>query len=281
MTFPLRFFRNSLSFVRIFKEKSSYRWGQLIVLWGLMTAIIMCPMAYILARHPNLALEDFQARAIQLVNQETVTRLQQLTVDEKGLLSIEKEERIDQGKKGQVIFTPSLQEKSLKDDRPVLVIAKSAFLLKEPDRPLTKVTYLTDNQLTKSQNVKAVRNELSRMWLETNRVSLLMARLLTVWVLIFVNVGLMLLGAGSLLSLMRFYPAFDLKTVKEGVGLVSQAFFLPSLLAMCIGFLTENPSLILITVTSGLILVLLAVFWKTHFNYGYISKEKKDRNRKV
>lgn len=270
MRFPIRYLQNAVDCHKAFRDRATFKWPQLLAIWFLLTAIFMCPMAYLMARHPRVRLDDYQERVMQLVDHQTLSQLSHLRLNDQGHLQVTEEQVIEKDK-GRVLITQHLSEKKLPQNKPALIFTPTAFIMKEPKKPSTRVAYLTDNQMVKQRTVNGLKAELSRMWFETNRVSLLMARLVTVWLLILTNFTVMILGAGALISLMRLSPSIDIRTIKEGVTLVTEAMFWPTFLSMVVGFVTLNPSLLFITLTSGLVIVLLTMFWKTHFNENYLT----------
>lgn len=154
-----------------------------------------------------------------------------------------------------------------------VILTPTSFLIKEVERPLIQQTYLTNSSLTSVESPEGLINELSRQWFESNRLAIVLTNFINVWVLIFLSSLLILLGSSLFLSFMRLSSLYSIQSYREALHVCLHAFLLPTLLAMLLGFFTQDPIMMLTLQGIAFVLVLLWIYWKTHFQDQYVEKQ--------
>lgn len=260
--FPINYFTNIFSAKKIFKNRQQLIWWQILLIILLLNGLMLMPLSVQLGKIQSANLNDFVPNALATMNDDTVQQFNQMV--EQGTVA----------ETGQ--FIPSINEvdsDSLVENS--ILIAPDGFIIKEGKNPEIKQTYDEELPLTTVADKEALIALLSQHWFQANRLSIVLTNFINVWFLMFFNFVGLLLGTAFLLWLTKFGKIFTIANFNEALQLSLNTFGLPTLIAMLMGFLLKDPNVMALTQSTLYILLLLWVYWKTHFNDHYVETASK------
>lgn len=271
--FPLNYLKNSFSPILSFTKRQYLKVWQMIILLFVLTGCLLMPMSFSLGRINQVSLNDFVPEAMSIISPEFVTNIQQLNSTADGLEIPTDRIILDEGSTMLAIIEDEAAALEAIENKTGVILTPTSFLIKEVERPLIQQTYLTNSSLTSVESPEGLINELSRQWFESNRLAIVLTNFINVWVLIFLSSLLILLGSSLFLSFMRLSSLYSIQSYREALHVCLHAFLLPTLLAMLLGFFTQEPIMMLTLQGIAFVLVLLWIYWKTHFQDQYVEKQ--------
>ena len=271
--FPLNYLKNSFSPILSFTKRQYLKVWQMIILLFVLTGCLLMPMSFSLGRINQVSLNDFVPEAMSIIRPEFVTNIQQLNSTADGLEIPTDRIILDEGSTMLAIIEDEAAALEAIENKTGVILTPTSFLIKEVERPLIQQTYLTNSSLTSVESPEGLINELSRQWFESNRLAIVLTNFINVWVLIFLSSLLILLGSSLFLSFMRLSSLYSIQSYREALHVCLHAFLLPTLLAMLLGFFTQDPIMMLTLQGIAFVLVLLWIYWKTHFQDQYVEKQ--------
>ncbi len=271
--FPLNYLKNSFSPILSFTKRQYLKVWQMIILLFVLTGCLLMPMSFSLGRINQVSLNDFVPEAMSIISPEFVTNIQQLNSTADGLEIPTDRIILDEGSTMLAIIEDEAAALEAIENKTGVILTPTSFLIKEVERPLIQQTYLTNSSLTSVESPEGLINELSRQWFESNRLAIVLTNFINVWVLIFLSSLLILLGSSLFLSFMRLSSLYSIQSYREALHVCLHAFLLPTLLAMLLGFFTQDPIMMLTLQGIAFVLVLLWIYWKTHFQDQYVEKQ--------
>lgn len=271
--FPLNYIKYSFSPILSFTKRQYLKVWQMIILLFVLTGSLLMPMSFSLGRINQVSLNDFVPEAMSIISPEFVTNIQQLNSTADGLEIPTDRIILDEGSTMLAIIEDEAAALEAIENKTGVILTPTSFLIKEVERPLIQQTYLTNSSLTSVESPEGLINELSRQWFESNRLAIVLTNFINVWVLIFLSSLLILLGSSLFLSFMRLSSLYSIQSYREALHVCLHAFLLPTLLAMLLGFFTQDPIMMLTLQGIAFVLVLLWIYWKTHFQDQYVEKQ--------
>ena len=271
--FPLNYLKNSFSPILSFTKRQYLKVWQMIILLFVLTGCLLMPMSFSLGRINQVSLNDFVPEAMSIIRPEFVTNIQQLNSTADGLEIPTDRIILDEGSTMLAIIEDEAAALEAIENKTGVILTPTSFLIKEVERPLIQQTYLTNSSLTSVESPEGLINELSRQWFESNRLAIVLTNFINVWVLMFLSSLLILLGSSLFLSFMRLSSLYSIQSYREALHVCLHAFLLPTLLAMLLGFFTQDPIMMLTLQGIAFVLVLLWIYWKTHFQDQYVEKQ--------
>lgn len=271
--FPLNYLKNSFSPILSFTKRQYLKVWQMIILLFVLTGCLLMPMSFSLGRINQVSLNDFVPEAMSIISPEFVTNIQQLNSTADGLEIPTDRIFLDEGSTMLAIIEDEAAALEAIENKTGVILTPTSFLIKEVERPLIQQTYLTNSSLTSVESPEGLINELSRQWFESNRLAIVLTNFINVWVLMFLSSLLILLGSSLFLSFMRLSSLYSIQSYREALHVCLHAFLLPTLLAMLLGFFTQDPIMMLTLQGIAFVLVLLWIYWKTHFQDQYVEKQ--------
>ena len=271
--FPLNYLKNSFSPILSFTKRQYLKVWQMIILLFVLTGCLLMPMSFSLGRINQVSLNDFVPEAMSIISPEFVTNIQQLNSTADGLEIPTDRIILDEGSTMLAIIEDEAAALEAIENKTGVILTPTSFLIKEVERPLIQQTYLTNSSLTSVESPEGLINELSRQWFQSNRLAIVLTNFINVWVLMFLSSLLILLGSSLFLSFMRLSSLYSIQSYREALHVCLHAFLLPTLLAMLLGFFTQDPIMMLTLQGIAFVLVLLWIYWKTHFQDQYVEKQ--------
>ena len=278
--FPLNYFKNSFSPILSFTKRQYLKVWQIVLIFFVLTGCLLMPISFSLGRIEQVSLNDFVPEAIAVLTTDFVEELQTMTSSEEGIAIPTDYLLVDDETNILGFYTNESSALSAIDNKTGLIITPSAFLIKEADRPLIQQAYLSNSELTTVASTESLINELSRQWFESNRMAIVLTNYINVWFLMFLSSLMLILGSSLFLSFMRLSHLYSIKSYRESLHVCLHAFLLPTLLAMMLGWFSQDPIMMLTAQGIGFVLVLLWIYWKTHFQDQYVSSQQVDNQDK-
>lgn len=274
--FPLNYVRNSFSPILAFKNRRYLKIWQMVIILFVLTGCLLMPMSFSLGRINQVSLIDYVPEAVGLVTEDFVEEMSTIHTTAAGL-DITSEHLIMEESGNILAFYPD-ESSALAaiEDKTGILLTPTSFLIQETGRPLIQQTYLSDSQLISVNSAEELVNELSRQWFESNRLSVVLTNFINVWLLMLLSSLFLILGSSLFLSFMKLGNLFSIKSYREAMHLCLHAFLIPTLIAMLIGLFSQDPITMLSFQGIGFVLVLLWIYWKTHFQDRYVAKQLKE-----
>lgn len=269
--FPINYFTNIWTPTKIWSSRHDLKWWQMLIVILFLNGLMTIPVTLNYANMTNFPVTDYYPNAMQLVDEELVSDLNQTSFSNGEMLMSEPSQRTTD--QGIVAFDLSNEEiQSMADTgQTAIVFQENQFVLVEPGAPLATVLYTNDFNLS-GRGVNEIKESLSQEWLDQNRV-LVVLIFSTVIGLIFLAMSLFLVGISALMFYMtKGSPVTSIETFKESVGLILNGISIPTVLAMAYGLYNFDVSMMASVQTFGLVVVLLLVMWKTRFRDGTLDE---------
>lgn len=274
--FPLNYVRNSFSPILAFKNRRYLKIWQMVIILLVLTGFLLMPMSYSLGRLNQVSLIDYVPEAVALVTNDFVDEIRKIPTTPSGM-DIASEHVIMEDSENILAFYPD-ETSSLAaiNGKTGIILTPTSFQIQETGRPLIQQAYLSDSQLGSVNSAEELVSEFSRQWFESNRLSVVLTNFINVWLLMLLSSLFLILGSSLFLSFMKLSNIFSIQSYREALHLCLHAFLIPTLIGMLIGFFSQDPIMMLTLQGIGFVLVLLWIYWKTHFQDRYISKQLKE-----
>lgn len=271
--FPLNYIKNSFSPMLSFTKRQYLKIWQIIIVFFVLTGCLLMPISFSLGQINQVSLNDFVPQAMSVINDGFVKEVQTLrpatdSYDIKNDSLI-----LDEDAKILAMYADEATALNAIENKTGLILTPTFFLIKEADRPLIQQTYLSNSTLPSVDSKEDLVDELSRQWFESNRLAVVLTNFINVWLLLFLSSLFLILGSSLFLSFMRLSSLYSIKSYFEALHVCLHAFLIPTLLATLLGFFTQDPTLMLSLQGIGFVLVLLWMYWKTHFQDQYVAKQ--------
>lgn len=278
--FPLNYVKNSFSAYLSFTNRQYLKIWQMVIILFVLTGCLLMPMSFSLGRINNVSLNDFVPQAMSVITSDFVEDIQNLTPTADGFEITENHLVLEEEANILAVYADETSALAAIEDKTGVILTPSSFLIKEADRPLIQQNYLTNSSLASAESQEALIEELSRQWFESNRLAVVLTNFINVWLLLLLSSLFLILGSSLFLSFMRLSNVYSIQTYREALHVCLHAFLLPTLLAAVLGFFTHDPIAMLTLQGIGFVLVLLWVYWKTHFQDQYVEKQLEEEAKK-
>lgn len=258
--FPLNYFKTALSPVACFVNRSYLRVWQFFVLILLHVGLLLLPISHQIGGMQTADLTQFMPKALALLNDEVITALQlggnRLVVNHtEGIVAVGQDQ---------------VSARQLLGEQTGVVFTEDGFIIQEAGRSAIEQFDLDGHFLREAESVEALVVAMSKQWFTVNRLAIVMTVFINTWLLFSVSFIILVFGVSGFLSLMRLNPLFNIRNYKEALTISYNCLGIPSVVAAIAGYMTQDPTAVLTTQGIGFILMLILVYWKTHFNDKYV-----------
>lgn len=274
--FPLNYVRNSFSPILAFKNRRYLKIWQMVILLLVLTGFLLMPMSYSLGRLNQVSLIDYVPEAVALVTNDFVEEIRKIPTTPSGLDIASEQVIMDESENILAFYPDDTSSLAALNGKTGIILTPTSFQIQETGRPLIQQAYLSNSQLASVNSVEELVSEFSRQWFESNRLSVVLTNFINVWILMLLSSLFLILGSSLFLSFMKLSNLFSIQSYLEALHLCLHAFLIPTLIAMVIGLFSQDPIMMLTLQGIGFVLVLLWIYWKTHFQDHYISKQLKE-----
>ena len=272
--FPLNYFKTIFSPVACFVNRNYLRIWQMLILILLHVGLLLMPMSYQIGNIQSVDLDRFIPKAVSLVTDDVARQLNQLKVND-NQLDVKSTQVVTETESTIVGLAPSKSEAlQMLGDKVGIMFTPTEFIVRESkERQLTQ-PYIDAGKMTTYQAGNALLQEMSQQWFKLNRLNIVLTSLIETWLLFTVSFAILVFGASGFLSLMRLSPLFDIANYKEALTVSYNCFGVPTFVAMVVGFITSDPIAMMTTQGIGYVLMLLFVYWRTHFQDRYVETQR-------
>lgn len=270
--FPINYFKTIFSPVESFSKRNYLKIWQMILLFFFLTALMMIPIVVSIGGIDQVNLNDFVPEAVATIDEAFISQLQEVTDDTTNQIVIDREILTLDTADRVAGFVPDQERANeLVVDKGGIILTNEGFIIQEPENPSLSMPYLEDSRFGDVTDQASFMAELSRQWFQGNRFGIMFTNLINVWILMLLSFVFLVGGSSLFLSLMRFSISFDINTYREAFTICLNCIGLPTLIAVVVGLFTSDPTSMLTAQGLLFVLMLLWVYWKTHFNDAYVA----------
>lgn len=277
--FPLNYFSTIFSAKKIFMHRNYLKNWQKILIVVVLNSLLMLPLSLQLGRLTNEDLTNYTPQAMNYLDQSVVDSLNQLNNNH---LSLEIKEKaiIKEDENRLIALAPTVVEaEELLINHSGVVFTPEVFIIAEEATIAFHQPYTLEPAMNQVSNVDELMELMSDQWFWSNRSSIIISNFIYITILVLTSLLLLIIGASFLLSLMKRMDAFDIQSFNESLTIVLNCLGIPSLIAMVVGLVSASPTTMLTVQSLAFVLMLIWVYWNTHFNESYtrdkVSKEVK------
>lgn len=271
--FPINYFITAFSAVKSFTHRQYLKHWQKLVVMILLASLMMIPLSFQLGRTTGADLTNYVPEVMDYIDESVVQELNAL--DNSGTdLMITEEKIIKENDELIICLAPSTEAaETLLSDRGGIIYTSDQTIFGEDSSSLFYQPYTGDKAMNEVEDVESLKTLMSQQWFWSNRTSIVLTNYIQLSVLIIVSLLFLVLGSSFFLSFMRKNDMFDINSFSEALTIVLNCLGLPTLIAMVIGLISGNPTTMLTVQGLLFVLMLMWVYWKTHFNDTYVQNK--------
>lgn len=261
LPFPLNYFKNSMRPETVFTGRKSLKLHQLLVVFIFLTSLLLVPVTLNVAKNPSISLETLMPSAFSRLDKQTVSAIKEADISE-GKLNETAHVFLNEDKT--VGFNLTKEEMAKLSSG--ISFNQTGMSLKDKSGYAFDVAYSKSFSLANSQTLDEFKNSISQEWLIQNKGFVALTLIMMSAGMIFMSELMLVIGGAFFIWVTRFNEASSIKTFRESVTLILNAMGLSSVLAMVVGLIKFDMTIVLSIQSLGLVVMLLAVFVKTRFN---------------
>lgn len=264
--FPFTYFKRMLTPRNIFAGRKPYSWWQIPTIIIFLNSLILMPVSLYYASLPTYQLDRIVDNGLAAVTNETYKAFQQGSISE-GKFSGRSQKLETDIAKVYILPTENQLKELSRANKYTISLTVDSLNFYYPDGQVIESFLSGNHDLERLDSKNAVVNFLNTQWYASHRAEVFIYLILVYGVLIYLGSGLIILAGGVVLYLSRKAGIFDLKSLKECMGLLLNCLGIPSLVAVLasgIG-LIDNPVLVMNIQVLGAILMLMLVLYRTGF----------------
>lgn len=263
--FPLNYLKNIWTPLTAFKNRFELNWLMSVAIMVFLNALLVIPVTLNYAEIESFPLEDYYPNAVEMIDKQAVEELKQQSFQE-GELIINRSFRI-KNEFGEIVGGLSKEEREevVQLDN-FIAFDKNQFIIGEEGLPTATVLYTKDFTLEGVEDEESVVTELSRQWLNQNRVLIVLFFSLLIAIILFFMLVFLVFGSALLLYFTRKGKLTTIETYKESVNLILNSLGVPTLAALAFGLIHFDLYLMVTIQTMGLVIYLFVIWYKTKFN---------------
>ncbi|HJG49002.1 MAG TPA: hypothetical protein K8U70_08970 [Facklamia tabacinasalis] len=271
--FPINYFITAFSAVKSFTHRQYLKHWQKLVVMILLASLMMIPLSFQLGRTTGADLTNYVPEVMDYIDESVVQELNAL--DNSGTdLMITEEKIIKENDELIICLAPSTEAaETLLSDRGGIIYTSDQTIFGEDSSSLFYQPYTGDKAMNEVEDVESLKTLMSQQWFWSNRTSIVLTNYIQLSVLIIVSLLFLVLGSSFFLSFMRKNDMYDINSFSEALTIVLNCLGLPTLIAMVIGLISGNPTTMLTVQGLLFVLMLMWVYWKTHFNDTYVQNK--------
>lgn len=270
--FPFNYLTTIFSAVKCYVNRNYLKIWQIILIIFLMNSFMILPMSLQIGRTDRADLNDFVPEAMSVLDGKVIESLNNIEVVN-NQLQISEIQIIHEDATHTAAISPTREDaENLLNGRIGIVFTSDSFIISEEGTPVIQQVYTGSDSMNDVETPEQLAELMSLQWFGSNRSSIVLTNFIYTWILVITSILILLLGAAFFLSLMRKSRAYHIRSFREAVTIILNCMGLPTVGAMIIGFITGNAVHMLSAHGIFLIIMLMTVYWKTHFNDDYVSK---------
>lgn len=233
---------------------------------------MVIPLAVNLVRGGTFDLAPTYPAVFELMDEEVVAALDAVQTKE-GRITFSQPFLLEQA--GGVVAGGVMEEEAeqVLQAENALLFTEEGLILKEGELPLTEIPYTRDVRWEELDTAEAVRQEVSRQWYSANRTYLVLTYSMIFSVMLLAMNVFLVFGAAFFLYLAGRAGGMDMETYQESVNLILNGMGIPTLVAAAAGLLVPDITLIMSVATFGLIILIVAIYYKTRFSDAFLERQ--------
>lgn len=274
--FPLNYFKSIFRPTDMFTGRHQLNWLQIILVFFFLNGLILIPVSLEFAKMDTYEIDETYPNAFALIDDATVTSLEDATfsqgeMEHAPIFFQEKETGVIGGN-----LSEEKREQALEMENAVL-FQKEGITIKEAGQPISNIKYTRDFDLSGVTNEKELQAAISNQWFTQNKAIVVGGLIFAVFNIAFASLLFFVIGASFFIYLTKRGQSSSIRTYKESVNLIVNTLGLATLIAMITGLLGFDVAVIMMTQSTALIFILLAVFYYTHFSDEYVERKQQQK----
>lgn len=248
-------------------------WPKIILVILFLNGLLVIPVSIHYARSESFTLEPTFPAVFSMVDDEVVAALDTLRTEE-GQTTFSEPFHL---RKGSGVVAGGLAKEEAEQvlqEETALLFEEGRLIMKEGELPLTEVPYTSDVRWERLDSPEQVRAELNRQWFIANRVYIVATYSMLIAVMLLAMNVFLVLGAAFFLYVAGRSGAMDIDSFKESVNLILNGMGLAAVVASLVGLLVPDITFIMSTLTFGLIVMIVSIYYKTRFSDGFLERQR-------
>lgn len=273
--FPINYLSSTLSPVRAFLGQSQLKWPAIIVIILFLNAMMMIPLTLSFSQM-EWNLEATFPSVYSMIDEEVVKELQQSRM-EKGILSFQEPFSLEKPAGVVAGGIPDSEGERALENRNALLFNGNEMIIKEEGAPLSVTAYTNDVNWASLQNPEEVKRAIENQWFRFNRVYLVASYSFMISFMLLVMNLFLIFGAGFFVYMAKRSSFEENSSYKESVNLIVNAMGVPVLLAVLFGLANPDITILMTIQTLGLVLMIVAIYFQTHFSKRYLKNKQQEK----
>lgn len=274
--FPLNYFKSIFRPTNMFTGRHHLNWFQIIIVFLFLNGLIMIPVTLDFAKMESFPIDDTYPKAFELIDETTVTSLENATfyqgeMENTPTFYHQRGNGIVGGNLSKTEMEQALEEQN------AVLFQEEGITIKEAGQPISNIKYTEDFHLSNVTSEEELKAAISDQWFLQNQAIVVGGLIFAVFSIAFASLIFLVIGASFFIYLTKRGQFSTIKTFKESVNLIVNILGLATLIAMIFGLLGFDIIVIIMTQSTALIFVLLAVFYYTHFSDDYVERKQQQK----
>ncbi|MFY4504271.1 maltodextrose utilization protein MalA [Ligilactobacillus ruminis] len=265
--FPANYFASWTSPVKMFTNRKSMKWWQLILVFVFLFALVLTPVPLYYQQKTTVDIGEYMPEVSQMLNDKELQQIAKTASYSKDEYSF-KNSQVLKNEKGRLMGI-NLPKKQVNKAKSAVVMCDKFFYLRD-----RKVTYKIFYNEKYAPNEGKLKDQLVKTWYLRNKAAIAFSMMFLVGSMFLMTDVLIILVGSIFLWLARKSPMVTIESFKEAVNVMLNVLGPASLVAFVFGTLHFDLSLMTAVQSAVAIILMLVVYTKTHFNDYYVEKRK-------
>lgn len=267
--FPFSYVKNMLTPRNSFAGRKPYYWWQIAFVVILLNAFILMPVSIHYAKMETYQIERIVDNGLAAITDNTYQAFQNGRIADG---QFKGEHQVVEDSASKVVILPTDMElEDLANSKTYsMALTTDRWYFYYPSGQVIESLLSGEQDFTQLQTKEDVLTFINQQWYQSHRADVFIFVMLVYVALLYLGSSLIVVVGGLTLYVTRKAGIFDLKTLKECMGLLLNCLGLPSLIAMLASAmgLVENPIVVMNIQVLGSILMLIVVLYRTGFRDG-------------
>ncbi|MEG0255645.1 hypothetical protein [Vagococcus sp.] len=257
--FPVTYFANSFSSKKMFLNRNDLKVWQMIIVTIFLVFLMLNPVAINASKTPNLKLGDIMPSLSKEILKTDVGIFQEIKIENNQLVETKTKKVSD------AIFINGSKE-DFEKIKSGLNFETNQLVIKDENGLIFQLRYTESWDFSKLTSINDVNTWLTKEWNIQNTSYRILSTFFLVGLLVLSSTLFLIFGTSFFLWLTRKNHLSTIKTFKESVNITLNALFLSTLIAVVVGLVYYDVSMMLMIQAFGLAIEVLIIFAKTKFN---------------
>ncbi|MCT4397296.1 hypothetical protein EFN70_01160 [Pediococcus ethanolidurans] len=258
LAFPINYFAFTLMPKKMFKGRHNLKWLEMVIIFIFLNALLLIPIPFFYGNQKTVNIEPFMPSINNLLNKKALNEISVKNYSSSEHRFKWTDTRILYQNEHEIIGI-NLKKSQYKTKKAAIVLNEKNFVLKEGKNSF-QTMYQSDLNPQKS-----MKTFLLNSWYLENKGYVEISMLVLLSLIVVVINLFITLGTAFILYLSHKSSISDIKTFKESVNLVQNAFGLGCFLGMVVGLIHFNILTIILLPSVILVFMILFIYTRTHF----------------